>query len=60
MPQTQAQQAQPSTKIKMTYDEYEKIAQLITQCVKTIEDETGVESVSQAEIVNRLVERLEV
>ena len=33
---------------------------MITQCVKAIEEETNQESVSQADIVNRLVERLEV
>jgi hypothetical protein len=47
-------------KVKLTYDEYQRLALLITDTIKAFEAEQGVESVSQADIVNRLVTRLEV
>lgn len=49
-----------SRKIKITYDEYQKLAQMICKTVKQNEEQTGEESMSQADIVNRLVSRLEV
>jgi hypothetical protein len=49
-----------SRKIKITYDDYQKIAQMICKTVKQNEEQTGEESMSQADIVNRLVSRLEV
>lgn len=60
--QAQTQQADDakSKKVKITYDEYVKLSVMITDCVKQYERDEGVDSVQQAEIVNRLVERLEV
>jgi hypothetical protein len=49
-----------SRKIKITYDDYQKLAQMICKTVKQNEEQTGEESMSQADIVNRLVSRLEV
>lgn len=45
MQETQ-QQTQPSKKVKITYDEYQKIAMMITDTVKQFEEESGMESVS--------------
>lgn len=60
MQDTQQQTQQVSKKVKITYDEYSKISIMITDTVKQFEEESGMESVSQADIVNRLVDRLEV
>ena len=56
----QAEDQTQSRKIKITYDDYQKIAQMICKTVKQNEEQTGEESMSQADIVNRLVSRLEV
>lgn len=42
------QESQPaqSKKVKITYDEYQKIAMMITDTVKHFEEENGMESVS--------------
>lgn len=56
----QSEDQTQSRKIKITYDEYQKLAQMICKTVKQNEEQTGEESMSQADIVNRLVSRLEV
>lgn len=58
------QQQQPAKqaetkKVKITYDEYHRIAQLILLTFKSVEKE-GQTSVSQADIVNKLVQKLEI
>lgn len=54
----QTQQKEASRKVKITFDEYRKYAIMITGEIKQME-RAGQDSVSQADVVNRLVQKLE-
>lgn len=54
--QTQTKEA--NRKVKITFDEYRKYAIMITGEIKQME-RSGVDSVQQSEVVNRLVQKLE-
>ena len=59
--QQQEEPSQPKTRrTKISYDEYQQIAQLVCLTIKDMEREGQQSSVSQAEIVNRLVQKLEI
>lgn len=72
MEKEQRQQSQPKStkviveepakaqKVKITYDEFTKLTQLIVYTIRQFEKESGMESVSQADIVNRLIQQIEV
>ena len=49
-----------SKKVKITYEEYSKIATEIIDFIRQYEEKEGIDTVQQADIVNRLVELLEV
>jgi hypothetical protein len=54
----QTQPKEASRKVKITFDEYRKYAIMITGEIKQME-RSGVDSVSQSDVVNRLVQKLE-
>jgi len=47
-------------KIKITYTEFTTLTQLIVHTFRQFEKESGMESVSQSDIVNKLVMQIEV
>jgi rRNA-processing protein FCF1 len=51
-------QAEPK-KIKITFEEYQKIAYMVMDAIRELKEEGGEDSVSQAQIVNKLVQHLE-
>mmetsp|Transcript_65 Transcript_65/g.132 ORF Transcript_65/g.132 Transcript_65/m.132 type:complete len:228 (+) Transcript_65:1903-2586(+) len=55
--QPQAQKP-ASNKVKITFDEYQRLSRLIFQVMKDFEVE-GQENVQQAEIINKMVQKLE-
>ena len=57
--EAQAQQSQPERKVKITFEEYQRISVLIVATIKARERE-GSDSVSQSEIINEIVKQLEV
>ena len=58
--QTAAQPSQPeSRKVKITFEEYEKLSKLIVSTIKTFERD-GHDSIAQHEVVNSLVQRIEI
>ena len=57
--ETQAAQSQPERKVKITFEEYQRISVLIVATIKARERE-GSESVTQSEIINDIVKQLEV
>lgn len=56
----QQDQEKTSRKVKITYEEYSKIATEIIDFIRKYEEQTGIDTVQQADIVNKLVELLEV
>jgi hypothetical protein len=54
----QTQPKEANRKVKITFDEYRKYAIMITGEIKQME-RSGVDSVSQSDVVNRLVQKLE-
>ena len=56
--ENQANASQPDKKVKITYDEYQRICVMIVDAVK--EKERNEQSVTQSDIINEVVKRLEV
>ena len=54
------EQSAANKKVKITYEEFARITELIVLTLREFEKESGMESVSQADIVNKLVEKIEV
>jgi len=46
--------------VKITYEEFQRLTKLIVITLQDFEKEQGLESASQADIVNRLVQKIEV
>jgi len=47
-------------KVKITYTEFTTLTQLIVHTIRQFEKESGMESVSQSDIINKLVQQIEV
>jgi hypothetical protein len=57
--EAQEQQAAPSKKVKISFDEYQRLSYLIMATMKEFEAQNQ-EHVQQAEIINRMVQKLEI
>lgn len=60
--QQQAQpesQPAPSKKVKISFEEYQKLSFMIVQAMKEFESQ-GQENVQQSDIINRMVQKLEI